>query len=129
MMPAPFQQRFRDLARDEGDGWRLPASDALLDVWGLRSSGDRQWVRERLTDWSLNCFESPSVAPDRRIASLPRWYVGGTDECPSHAVFGAIGELAAAAGCTLVGVASGHDVMIEAPEELASVIVATLEHG
>jgi pimeloyl-ACP methyl ester carboxylesterase len=126
-LPAPFQEYFREQARTLGDGWRLPANDGLLDVWGLREEADRSWVRARLTDWSLRCFESPSVAPARQIAALPRWYVGGTNDYPARAAFADIGEAAAADGCTFVGVASGHDVMIEAPESLASVVIDALE--
>ena len=36
-MPGPVQQIIREQARALGDGWRLPASDELLDVWDLRA--------------------------------------------------------------------------------------------
>lgn len=65
-MPAPFQTLFRQHADEEGDGWRLPANDGLLDGWGLHDSDLREWVRPRLTDWSLNCFTSPLHAPTMR---------------------------------------------------------------
>lgn len=129
MLSPPFQERFRQQAAEQGDGWRLPASDALLDVWGLRDPEDRRWVRERLTDWSLRCFESPSDAPDRRIAGLARWYVSGTEDVPSRAVFGPVAEIAAADGCTVVDVPTGHDVMVEAPDALATVVLDALAAG
>ena len=34
-MPPQFQDLFRRSAEEEGEGWRLPANDGLLDVWGL----------------------------------------------------------------------------------------------
>ena len=40
-----------------------------------------------------------------------------------------MGRIAAADGCMLVGLAAGHDVMIEAPQSLASVVVEALEAG
>lgn len=126
LMPEPFPGRFRDLAASAGDGWLLPAGEALLDVWGLDDPADRAWVRERLTDWSLTCFESPSVAPAHRIGGLPRWYVAGAKDCPSRAVFAEMARLARADGCTVVDAASGHDVMIEAPDMVAAVVCEAL---
>jgi pimeloyl-ACP methyl ester carboxylesterase len=129
LLPDPFRERFRQLADDEGDGWRLPASDALLDVWGLVEPDDRSWVRDRLTDWSISCFESPVQAPTGAIADLPRWYVQGTKDCPSRVVFGSMARRAAEDGCAIVDAPSGHDVMIEAPDLLAAVVVESLGGG
>lgn len=67
-MLAGFPDLFRQRAAEEGDGWRLPPDDALLDVWGLHDPADRRWVRAHLTDWSVRCFESPSAAPRSVLA-------------------------------------------------------------
>ena len=37
-MPESNQTALHNLARTEGDGWRLPASEARLDRWGLKES-------------------------------------------------------------------------------------------
>lgn len=125
-MPAPFQERFRQLAEDEGDGWRLPANDGLLDGWGLHDADLRAWVRTRLTDWSLNCFTSPVDAPALRRSDLPRRYVmADAQEYPAKAVFGPIAAKAEADGCRIHRVDTGHDVMLEAPQALADIILAT----
>jgi pimeloyl-ACP methyl ester carboxylesterase len=124
-MPAPFQERFRAEAAREGDGWRLPANDGLLDVWGLRDEAERRWVRDRITDWSLNCFASPLHAPDMRRAGVRRVYVAGhAERYPGHAVFGPLADRAAADGSDVFDVDSGHDIMIEAPRPLADHILA-----
>ena len=128
LMPEPFRERFRSIAATDGDGWRLPASDALLDVWGLDDPVERTWVGERLTDWSLTCFETACHAPSGRIAGLPRRYVAGTKDCPSRAVFAEMARSARADGCTITEARSGHDVMVEAPEVLADVLVDELDH-
>lgn len=124
LMPVPFQQRFREIAAKDGDGWRLPASDALLDVWGLHDIDQRQWVRHQLTDWSLNCFTSPVSLPRGARASLPRTFVSAVAErYPARAAFGALAQRAKEDGCRLVELATGHDVMIEAPDEVAEVLL------
>lgn len=126
LMPTSFQERFRSVADSDGDGWRLPASDALLDVWGLDDPGQRRWVRERLTDWSLRCFESACRIPGEKRTSLRRWYVAGSKDCPSCTVFAPMAERAGADGCAVVPIDAGHDVMIESPHELADVILEAL---
>ena len=130
-MPPPFQARFRARAAEVGAGWRLPADQSLLDVWGLHDPVARQWVGANLTDWSLRCFESPVDAPSAALRSVPRWYVSGVGDHPAGTVFAAIGHAAEADGCTLVSLACGHDVQVERPGELASVIddVATRVGG
>ena len=122
-MPDGFPAVFRQQAENEGDGWRLPANDLLLDIWGLHDPDDRQWVRARLTDWSLNCFDSAVRLPERRLASLPRKYVSCSAEgYLGRAIFGPISERASKDGCEVVEVATGHDVMIQAPEDLVQII-------
>lgn len=124
-MTTASQQMWRQRAAQEGDGWRLPASDGLLDIWGLHDPGLRQWVRPRLTDWSLNCFTSPVDAPAMRRGKLPRRYVSGNgDRYPAKATFGPIADKAEADGCPLSQLNTGHDLMIEAPDDLAALILA-----
>ena len=125
-LPAAFQTLFRQRADEDGDGWRLPANDGLLDGWGLHDADLREWVRPRLTDWSLNCFTSPLDAPTMRRAELPRHYVAAdADEYPAKAAFGPIADKAAADGCAIHRLNTGHDIMLEAPHELAEVLLAS----
>jgi pimeloyl-ACP methyl ester carboxylesterase len=124
-MPPPFQELFRRRAQDEGDGWRLPANDGLLDVWGLHDEHDRGWVRARLSDWSLRCFTSPLRDEVVRRRHLTRRFVSATKEgYPAREAFAALAARAEADGCSLTRVDTGHDVMIEAPEQLARVIAS-----
>ena len=123
-MPPPFQAMFRQRAIDEGDGWRLPANDGLLDVWGLHDPDLRAWVRPQLTDWSLNCFTSPLHAPAMHRSALQRIYVAADGaDYPARAAFGPIAAAAQADGCRLERLDTGHDVMLEAPRALADILL------
>lgn len=125
-LPAPFQALFRQRAEEEGEGWRLPASDGLLDVWGLHDPDLRGWVRRRLTDWSLNCFTSPVDAPTMRRADIARSYLSADgDDYPAKAAFGPIANKAEADGCQIHRFDTGHDIMLEAPRKFADVLLAT----
>ena len=127
-MPPPFQAMFRQRAVDEGAGWRLPANDGLLDVWGLHDPSLRAWVRPQLTDWSLNCFTSPVALPDMHRSKLRRVFVAADAEnYPAKAAFGPIADKAHADGCTLQRVDAGHDLMLERPRELADILLALAE--
>lgn len=121
-MPPPFQERFRQQALEVGAGWRLPAGEHLLDVWGLHDPDDRRWVGGQLSDWSLRCFESPSTAGQGALRATYRWYVVAAGAHPSAAAFAPLGRRAQEDGCTLVELACGHDVQVERPAELAAVI-------
>ena len=124
-MPPPFQAMFRQRAIDEGDGWRLPANDGLLDVWGLHDPALRAWVRPQLTDWSLNCFTSSLALPTMRRSRLRRVYVAANAEnYPAKAAFGPIADKARADDCTIHRVDAGHDLMLEQPRDLADILLA-----
>lgn len=127
-MPAPFRDSFRARAETEGEGWRLPATDALLDIWGLVDEPDRTWVASRLTDWSLRCFESRSTHGPSTLAGVPQWFVHGTADYPARDAFGAMADRARARGATVVGAEGGHDIMIEHPDgALLDVVISALE--
>jgi pimeloyl-ACP methyl ester carboxylesterase len=36
LLPLEIGAHFREVAREHGDGWRLPAGEAQLDLWGLK---------------------------------------------------------------------------------------------
>ena len=54
LMPQPIFLMFRVRAVAAGDGWTLPADEAQLDFWGLPPGEAREFVRARLTDFSLH---------------------------------------------------------------------------
>jgi pimeloyl-ACP methyl ester carboxylesterase len=125
-MPPAFQALFRQRAQEEGEGWRLPANDGLLDVWGLHDPDLRAWVRRRPTDWSVNCFSSPVDAPTMHRGELPRTYLmADADNYPAKAAFGPIARKAEADGCQIHRFDTGHDIMLEAPRKFVEVLLAT----
>ena len=125
-MSPPAQQMWRRHAQDHGDGWLLPPTDGLLDLWGIHDPSLRAWVRPRLTNWSLNCFTSPVQAPLMRRSELPRRYVAGDAEgYPAKTTFAPLAERAAADGCTVNRLPTGHDVNLEAPRELTDLILTS----
>ena len=71
LLPEPVVQSFRQQAENAGEGWRLKGGEGQLDMWGLRAGPARDFVRSRLSDFSLNCFQEAIRAPANAAAKLP----------------------------------------------------------
>jgi pimeloyl-ACP methyl ester carboxylesterase len=124
LMPAAVAQMFRDRARTDGDGWRLPAGEAQLGLWGLKPGPAREFVRERLTDFSLRCFEQPARLPDNAASSLPRTYIAAVGEgYPARPVFQRFAEKAQRERWAYFELATGHDCHVEMPDAFVELLV------
>ena len=124
LLPSDIQSAFRDLARTQGDGWRLPASEALLGLWGLAPGTACDYVRERLSDFSLRCFEQ-ELSFDRDLNDLPATYVQAVAEnYPGREVFKPFAESARKRGWDCHTVQTGHQCQAEAPEAVASILLS-----
>jgi len=66
LLPSEIGVYFRKVAREHGGGWRLPGGEGQLDLWGLKPGIAREFVRARLCDFSLRCFEESIRLPQNR---------------------------------------------------------------
>src|SRR4029077_3106249 len=93
LLPAELGTYFRNVARDHGDGWRLPCEEGHLDLWGLKPGDARDFVRARLCDFSLRCFEEPLHLAVKRNAGIPATFVSSVaEEYPARQVFAPFAE-------------------------------------
>ena len=124
--PAEYRDRFRTLAAEQGDGWRIPAVPGLLDAWGITDPADRQWVGSRISDFPLRCFEQPARFPRNAAATLPRTYVATTGYPAAATVFAPQADRARREGWECHTLATSHDVMVSLPGPLTEIL---LEQG
>jgi pimeloyl-ACP methyl ester carboxylesterase len=125
LLPSHISNHFRDIAREHGDGWRLPGGEAQLDLWGLKPGEARDFVRARLCDFSLRCFEEPLSLPDNRKASIPAAFVAGVAEgYPARPFFQPFAQKARASGWEVTELKTGHDCHVERPHELADILLS-----
>jgi pimeloyl-ACP methyl ester carboxylesterase len=75
LLPDGIAQKLRTQANYAGDGWRLAAGERELDLWGLDPGHERAFVRARLSDFSLRCFEEPIRLPTKAAAKVRRTYI------------------------------------------------------
>jgi pimeloyl-ACP methyl ester carboxylesterase len=128
LLPSEIGARFRAIAREHGDGWRLPGGEGQLDLWGLEPGDARDFVRARLCDFSLRCFEEPIRIPENQKANLPATFVSCIAEgYPARPFFAPFAEKARAAGWDVTEVNTGHDCHVERPGEVADVLLSAAQ--
>jgi pimeloyl-ACP methyl ester carboxylesterase len=126
--PPPLQERLRAEAAQEGDGFRLRASDRQLDLWGLKPGPAREFARARLHDFSLRCFEQPLDAPAGRARGLARAYLACVgSEYPARPIFARFYQRARSEGWPNQELPTGHDCHIETPEPFVRSLVSLSE--
>lgn len=124
LLPAETGTYFRSVARDHGDGWRLPGGEGQLDLWGLKPGETRDFVRARLCDFSLRCFEEPLRLPANRRAGIPSTFVSGVaEDYPARAFFAPFSAKARVLGWEVVELKTGHDCHVELPGEVANILL------
>jgi pimeloyl-ACP methyl ester carboxylesterase len=125
LLPPEIGTYFRGVARDHGDGWRLPGGEGQLDLWGLKPGEARDFVHARLCDFSLRCFEEPLRLPDNRKASIPATFVASVaEEYPARPFFAPFAEKARASGWEVAELKTGHDCHVECPGEVANILLS-----
>jgi pimeloyl-ACP methyl ester carboxylesterase len=125
LLPPAIGSHFRNVAREQGDGWRLPGGEGQLDLWGLQPGPQRDFVRARLCDFSLRCFEEPLRLPVNRKASIPASFVSCVAEgYPARPFFEPFAKKARASGWEVAELKTGHDCHVERPDEIASILLA-----
>ncbi len=120
--PVDVALRYRELAASAGHGWFVPASPQFLDQWGITGRALRARVAPRLTDFPLRCLTDPVRFDPRALDVTRKVYVNHTQ--PPLASLQASFDLAAAAGWETHQLPYGHDLMLEAPKETATLLEA-----
>ena len=125
LLPPDIGAYFRQVARDHGDGWRLPGGEGQLDLWGLKPGEARDFVRARLCDFTLRCFEEPLPLPANRKASIPATFVTCVAEgYPARPFFEPFARKARASGWDVAELDTGHDCHVERPAEVAEILLS-----
>ncbi len=127
LLPPAIGAHFRNVAREQGDGWRLPGGEGQLDLWGLQPGPQRDFVRARLCDFSLRCFEEALRLPVDRKAKIPASFVTCIAEgYPARPFFEPFAKKARASGWEVFEVETGHDCHVERPEEIAGILLSAI---
>ena len=125
LVPAETGAYFRSVAKEHGDGWRLPGGEGQLDLWGLKPGEARDFVRARLCDFSLRCFEQPMPLPANRKSAIPSTFVSAVaEEYPAKPFFQPFASKARALGWHVAELDTGHDCHVERPGDVANILLS-----
>jgi pimeloyl-ACP methyl ester carboxylesterase len=127
LLPVPLVEMFQQVADGNGEGWRLRAGEAQLDMWGLKPGPARDFVQLRLSDFSLRCFEQAISLPTGAATRVPRTFIGCVaEEYPARSVFRRFGDRARNEEWTCHELPTGHECHVEMPDEFVSKLLLPL---
>ena len=130
LLPTEVGNHLREFARDHGDGWRLAGGESQLDLWGLKPGPARNFVRTRLSDFTLRCFEESLRLPANRKARGPAIFVSCTaDGYPAKAFFEPFARKARDSGWHVFELQTGHDCHVEDPAGIADILLSAATPG
>ena len=107
-------------AQDSSAGLSLP--NPPPSVFGVSDAADTDWVKRRLTPHPLGTYTSTLNIKGPLGNNLPRTYIHCTD--PSYAALQASRDwVKAQQGWRWADIATGHDAMVTAPDQLARMLI------
>ncbi|MET9023026.1 alpha/beta hydrolase family protein [Actinopolymorpha sp. NPDC004070] len=119
LVPPGGGRHNRELARREGDGWRIP----LEEEWRTASTEENlRWMNPRWTDHPLRCFEEPVRLTRPVGAGLPCSFI----QCTANQETGEIFDpIAAGLGGNwrVYDLPTVHTAMEAAPDRVAELLV------
>jgi len=117
-----FYAMLEEQARTAGEGWRVPALP--LARWGITTEADVRWMRPRIGAHPLKTFQQPVRLTNPAAAALPRTFIHCTDK-PAGDLFAPLAaRLRAETRWRYRALATGHDAMVTAPQEVAALLLA-----
>ena len=119
-LPPDIVAARRKAAEETSGGLSLPAPPPA--AFGISDAKDTGWVKRRLTPHPLSTYSSPLNIKGPIGNDLPRTYIACTN--PSYAALeGSRKWVKAQQGWGWAEIATGHDAMVMAPEELARMLI------
>ena len=118
-----FSAMLEEQARAEGEGWRVPAPPPAPERWGVITEADVRWMRPRIGAHPLKAFQQPVRLTNPAAAALPRTFIYCTDK-PAGDMFAPLAaRLRAEPRWRYRDLATGHDAMVTAPQEVAALLL------
>lgn len=121
LMSANSMENFRERARAHGEGWWIPAGTGTFSI---TSDADIQWLQARLVPHPLKTLEQPLRLTNEAAALIPRTYIYCVREGAASPRLARSAERARAEqGWRYRELATGHDAMVSAPQQLAELLL------
>ena len=122
-----FREILQELARVEGEGWKIPALDPNSESLGVTEKGDVEWLRSKLTAHPLRTLAESAVLGNPEANKIPRTYIFCTGNPPDGTFPRIASQIKQSASWTYLELASPHAAMITAPEALTEKLLEALK--
>ena len=120
-LPSAQRDLQLDLANRIGDGWKTPPIPA--EVFNVNIA-DRPWVDAQCTMQSLATFRQAILLSGQAAPKHTTYILAtGWNDLPFHQFY----ERAKARGWNTITMPCGHDVMLDQPEELTTILLEVAE--
>ncbi|MFG1709452.1 alpha/beta fold hydrolase [Nonomuraea sp. M3C6] len=117
LLPATVAEHYRESVSGPGFGWLIPVRS--LSVLGVTEDADLDWLTPRLTPHPWLTYTEP-LRLTGKGEQVPAAFIECTDWMR---VFTPQAERAAARGWPVHEIATGHEAMVTAPDQLAAVLL------
>lgn len=123
LAPEDISRRRAAFTGMAADGVWLPPPPAQMV--GVTDPGDVAWLSEKLTPHPLQTWLEPVALTCGRLGEIPRTYVLAVDPPTTLMGYPLHGENAKRAeGWSYAEIATGHDMMVTAPDRVAEVLLS-----
>lgn len=117
LLPESVAHHYRESVEQAGFGWLIPPRP--LEKLGITDPGDLAWLAPRLTPHPWKSY-TEELRLSGAYRDVPGVFIESVDWMR---VFRRFAEQAAGAGWDTYELATGHESMVTAPEDLASVLL------
>jgi pimeloyl-ACP methyl ester carboxylesterase len=122
-----FREMIQELAKAEGEGWKIPALDPDGESLGVSDSSDIEWLRSKLTAHPLRTLENSAILGNPDADKIPRAYIYCTGNPPDGTFPRISNQIKQDERWNYSELDSPHAAMITAPDALAARILQAME--
>jgi len=122
-----FRKMLQELAKAEGEGWKIPALDPKSETLGITDENDVEWLRSKLTAHPLRTLSEPAILGNPDADKIPRTYIFCTGNPPDGSFPRIAKQVKGRADWRYMELVSSHSAMITAPELLSEKLLEVLK--
>ncbi len=122
-----FRKMLQELAKVEGEGWKIPALDPGSETLGVTDEKDVAWLRSKLTAHPLRTLAEPAILGNPNADKIPRTFIFCTGNPPDGSFPRIAKQLKGRADWRYMELAAAHCAMITAPEALSEKLLEVLK--